>query len=744
MRMAGFASGMDIDSMVNDLMQVERQPLERIEQDMALEQLKIDAYREVNTQFNDLRTNLFDTVMMRSNMVARDVTSTDADRVSAEVTGSSSDVSYSISAVDQLASEASASSAQSLTTTGSIDPDASFADQDWQGEAWQEGYVVRESISGETNEVITLDGEAWDEDSLDELVVDQDGLSLQVVTDGSDIEEGQVGAQVVNGALELTFHEAPGDETIEIQGIATHGSEHFEGREERTELELARGGIVAENVEVFVGDSTTALNVVTDPDAELGAGDVFVDAESGEMVLGEATAEDVHVQFTEEYAAGSVTTYNEDGEPQEARFLVSGDDAFDDVLDRLNDADIGVSAFYDDYSDRLSVTRNDTGVFNEAGEEIEFSGALFTDFLGLQNSELATGENDELVIADGTGAAMDWELASGTAPEEVTFEPSAGGFAGVLSDENGVLANEELIVDGEVVGHTDEQGRLVYNGLQGAANAQFTINGLETERRSNTFEVGDVELTLNDTFEAGSAPVRLETSIQTDDIFETIEGFVEEYNEMLEDVHGRLQEQQHRDYPPLTDEQRRELTDHEAELWDERAESGVIRNDSLVRGVMTNLRVDLYTPVEGGEDGAFRILSEIGITTSNDYMERGKLEIDEEALRGAINEDPDGVFHLFAANGDDASEQGFARRMRDTLDGAIDNLAERAGGFRGNNMNHQFALGRNIDRLEEEETRMEQRFDQLEDRYWREFGAMERAMAQAQEQANMFYSAMFG
>ncbi|GAF65673.1 flagellar hook-associated protein FliD [Bacillus sp. TS-2] len=278
------------------------------------------------------------------------------------------------------------------------------------------------------------------------------------------------------------------------------------------------------------------------------------------------------------------------------------------------------------------------------------------------------------------------------------------------------------------------------NGQEkGGVNAKFIVNGLETERTSNTFTLSGMTVTLKETF---TDEVTLSSSANTDEAFDTIMAFVKEYNELLEHVNGLLKEERHRDYQPLTDEEKEALSDRELEKWEELARSGLLKNDATLRTQMDRMRNDMYSPI-GGLGGAFSQLSQIGITTSPDYMERGKLVVNEEQLRAALEEDPEGVFEMFNADGDTHAEQGIARRLRDSLDVAITQVAERAGGMKGKNSNHQFTLGRSLNDINDRISTFERRLEQRESRYWAQFNAMEKAIQQMNSQADFIYAQLF-
>ncbi|MCP3740179.1 flagellar hook-associated protein 2 [Rossellomorea sp. BNER] len=273
------------------------------------------------------------------------------------------------------------------------------------------------------------------------------------------------------------------------------------------------------------------------------------------------------------------------------------------------------------------------------------------------------------------------------------------------------------------------------NGSEGQ-NAKFTYNGLATERASNTFTINGFEVSLKN---ASNTPVTFNSSPDVDGILEKIVKFVDQYNKLIEKVNGELNEKRYRDFQPLTAEQKEAMEEKEKELWEEKAKSGTLRNDSILASAMNKMRSDLYSPVSGA--GGMSQLAEIGITTSNNYLERGKLVIDEKKLKEAISKDPNAIYELFAKEGATTSEKGLARRLRDTLDATMKNVEEKAG--KGSSTNSTFTLGRNLENIEDEIDRFQDRLIQIEDRYWRQFTAMEKAIQQSNQQS-MFLMQQFG
>ena len=79
------------------------------------------------------------------------------------------------------------------------------------------------------------------------------------------------------------------------------------------------------------------------------------------------------------------------------------------------------------------------------------------------------------------------------------------------------------------------------------------------------------------------------------------------------------------------------------------AKKGTLRRDSTLSSLLTKMRTSIYSSVS---DTSFGSLDKIGISTTSNYLEGGKLEIDEEKLRAAIEEDPNGIYNLFMADGE--------------------------------------------------------------------------------------------
>src|SRR5690625_854289 len=108
MSVGGLATGMDIEAMVNKLMEAERMPLDRMEQDRTLLTWKRDAFRDVNRsllELSEMMTGMNFNMKLSKMYQSKTVTSSQPNAVTATGTTSASNGTYSIE-VKELATSA--------------------------------------------------------------------------------------------------------------------------------------------------------------------------------------------------------------------------------------------------------------------------------------------------------------------------------------------------------------------------------------------------------------------------------------------------------------------------------------------------------------------------------------------------------------------------------------------------------------------------------------------------------------
>lgn len=715
-RVSGLASGMDIDSIVSDLMKAERIPLTKIEKEKTLLEWKRDAYREINKLLFDFQNELFEFTRTQNYRI-RNVTSTNEDFVTATVANGAGTGTYTISEITRLAKAATMKNAEGISADKNHKVDVnkglyfisdSFKNADF---GWKQGGLESESIkiNHDNRKVVKLnlkEGQTLQNNEADSFSTDisikVNGKGINVIFKTSEEEDVSWPDTDENVAFVHSDGTIEFKNTLNINDVVEVDYVVNEKQETRTLTKKddkiqntiqITGALKKGSINITIGDTTfTDEPIIRDGNEQNGSR--MGNFKRGEEVIatinydtGQITFTDhfLEEQFTDEtetlhiditskqnYFTFDIATHTSEGKMYE-NFIVSGTTSLNSVMNKVNNSSLGLMMFYDSFTDQVTLTRTETGKFNDEDKsDIIIEKGFLTDILQFH------------------------EYTESTNLSEL---------------EESTLYND---------GH----------------NAEFTINGLKTERSSNTFTINGVSFTLKNIFDAadGVQPVTLSVNNDSEKLFESIKGFVDKYNEIVGKIEEKLNEPYYKGYAPLSDLEREELTDKQQEKWEEMARSGLLRRDPILSSMITQMRSALFSAVNNNELNPQRTsLSSIGINTTSDFRS-AKLEINETRLREAIENDPESVELLFRSGDSNSTfgEKGVVRRLRDILQGTRDRIQARAGN--ANMTEHQYTIGRQIANFEDRIERFEQRLQRLEDRYYRQFTLMEKAIMQSNNQ----------
>ncbi|CEG25895.1 flagellar filament capping protein FliD [Bacillus sp. B-jedd] len=286
-----------------------------------------------------------------------------------------------------------------------------------------------------------------------------------------------------------------------------------------------------------------------------------------------------------------------------------------------------------------------------------------------------------------------------------------------------------------------------------AIPGKVTINGMEIDIASNTFTYDGVAFNLKANV-TEDKPVSIQVGSDTEGIFKGIQTFVEKYNELIADLNGRLTEKRYREYPPLLDDQKKDMKENEIKLWDERAKSGLLTNDSTISSFLIEMRNSLNAAVENSDAIAsgIKTLRDIGIDFSKNYRDNGKLVLDEAKLKGVLQTNLEDVKRLFtlkgasdkptdttATNESMHKESGFAWRIYDRLNLTISKLGSQAGSPNSTVDTESF-IAKQLKALDSNIFREQDKVRAYESRLWKQFTAMEKALSQLNSQGSWLSS----
>lgn len=289
---------------------------------------------------------------------------------------------------------------------------------------------------------------------------------------------------------------------------------------------------------------------------------------------------------------------------------------------------------------------------------------------------------------------------------------------------------------------SDYQKKVSKNGL----SALVVLDGVEMKQDSNQFQVSSVFYNLK-TKSPQDADGYIATKIAIKpDIEKTIanvKAFVDDYNSFLSVYNTELTEDKYRDFMPLTDEQKKDLKDSEITAWEAKAKSGMLRRDPILTQTVETLRLSFVEPVKG-LTGKYRSAVDIGIGTgkyidsegnfNSEFKNPGKLYVDEKTLREALEQDPDAVFKIFGTSGDTVEESGVANKLYAQLNTAMSRLKVESG--LPDSVDKTSNLAKQLTSYNNQLASMMDSLTATEERYYKQFNAMETALANLSKQSS--------
>lgn len=294
-----------------------------------------------------------------------------------------------------------------------------------------------------------------------------------------------------------------------------------------------------------------------------------------------------------------------------------------------------------------------------------------------------------------------------------------------------------------------------------ASDAVVYVNGNRFQRTTNNFNIDGLQINLNANvlnLDLGAPPVSFNVNVErnTDHTMDLIRSFVEEYNNLIRSIRDLTHTRAPRsDAPgrrgrflPLTDEQRRGMSDREIDLWEEQARTGILHRDSTLQSLTSRLHNEIFRDVIM-PDGRELNLVHLGIRTHSDLSRFGELQIDEDRLMRWLDERPEDVAHIFTAQDDRLAgtnnmqnrrprlqNSGIASRINDIITWELSRnggLFEHAG-IAGTMSDSENRLSNRIQQYDQRAERMRADLARREQRYFVKFSRLESALMAGQNQ----------
>ena len=273
-------------------------------------------------------------------------------------------------------------------------------------------------------------------------------------------------------------------------------------------------------------------------------------------------------------------------------------------------------------------------------------------------------------------------------------------------------------------------------------DAEIELNGAKFTSSTNAFNINGLAITAKDVTKAGET-VSLTTDTDYDGIYDTIKDFVTEYSKLINEMDKLYNADTAKGYDPLTAEEKEALTEEEVEEWEKKIKDSLLRRDESISSVANIMKSAMSSVYEIG--GSKLSLSNFGIETlgyfnaadneKNAYHIAGDKDDKDtsgqtDKLKAAIASDPTQVASFF---------QKLAGNMYDSLQKISTSSSSRSFG----NFYDDKKVKEDYESYESKLSDWEDYVAKIEDKYYKQFSAMETAMAKLNSQQS-YVQNMFG
>ena len=292
------------------------------------------------------------------------------------------------------------------------------------------------------------------------------------------------------------------------------------------------------------------------------------------------------------------------------------------------------------------------------------------------------------------------------------------------------LADLVVDSDGKVTVNGNADGTLPKGmALVEASDSKILLNGAEMTSSSSTVSANGLNIELTGLTKT-SGPITFSVSSDTDAVYKSIKNFLTEYNSLIKEMNELYTADSAKGYEPLTSEQKKDMSEDDIKLWEDKIKASLLRSDSslgTVRNAMKNAMMSQVT-----YNGKTYSLSSFGISTSTDYTEGGQYHIygDSEdsvyadktdKLKKALEEDPDTVVNVLS---------NIFGNLRKTMSDKM--AASKVSSTQ--TFYSDIKMKDDIKDYEKQIKEWETKLADMEDAYYRKFTAMETALAKLQSQ----------
>ena len=275
-------------------------------------------------------------------------------------------------------------------------------------------------------------------------------------------------------------------------------------------------------------------------------------------------------------------------------------------------------------------------------------------------------------------------------------------------------------------------------------DARITLNGAEFTGSTNVFEINGLTFTALNETKAGE-DITVTTEDDVDGIYDMVKSFLKEYNSIINEMDKLYNAESAKGYEPLTDDEKEAMSDSEVEKYETKIKDALLRRDTNVSTISSALK----NIMAGGVDvnGKTMYLSDFGVETLG-YFEAADNEKNayhiagdpddtntsgkSDVLKSMIGNDPDTVISFFSS-------------LSKTLYTKMSDLSKSVDGYRSyGSFYDDKKMTSDYNDYKTKISELEEKLNDYEDKWYSKFSKMETALAKLQSNSSAVTSLLGG
>jgi len=698
LRMTGMTSGLDTDSIVSALMEAQTTKKTKVENKKTKLEWTQNIWTGLNKKLYSFYTDSAGKMRFQSSYQTKKAASSDASILTATAQSSASSGSYTVK-VNQLA-------AAQYVTSAKVSAKSTDAS----------GKVTESKVTSDTK--LSALGFDTEGDTTIEITAGEKTINLNV--DETTTVRDFVNA-LKDAGLNASFDEKQGRFFISAKESGADGKFTITSKTMTGEQVAAQNKLMdsVDYSNLSSGDQDTVKKILSDlknaQDTSAAA-----DAEKSLQDISDRTAKEKATEYYNNKLTDDILSrykYETDGTDGTGDAHKAGDIDYSKVKQALQNAGLDNNVYTD--SDRLIVLKQK---IIEPAVTVELA------------SEEYTGKIDNAVTSGLEDAGIEKQ-----SERYSTIRLAVNGYAQAMKD--GTEQSKESAL--KLLGMDDIDGSAVKESADGtgmvvieAADSIVQVNGATLTSSNTTLDVNGLSLNL---VSASDREVKVTVSNDSTAVYDAIKDFVEQYNSALSEMNKYYYADSARGYDPLTDDQKEAMSDEEVEKWETKIKDSLLRRDSTLSGILETFRTSLTGITVKASDGKTYSLANLGITTGKDYKEYGLLHIkgdeddtdyadSENTLQSMINSDPDIVMEVMS---------GIVSNLYDSINKKISTTTTMKSAL---SFYNDKEMTKQMTQYKKDIKSWETKLSDMEDRYYKQFSAMETALSKLQSQQNSLAS----